>query len=150
MRRLARMPKAVTRWEPLDDVLDDLMVAPRRLRRLLADWRLGMRGVPTEAFETADEVVVRADLPGVDPKEVSVQFRSGELTISGKRVLEHPEGASLMHCDRAEGDFSIVMTIAAPIEESRIRAVHEHGVLTVRLPKREEARAKEIPIETVR
>ena len=138
---------SVTKWEPFTDVFDDmadLRRQMRRVRRLFA----GEFNLPFDVYETPEGVVVRADLPGVAPENVKVEYRPGTLTIHGMRRFAHPESATFLRRERGEGEFHCAVSVEAPIDDTKIRAVHEHGVVTVHLPKLPEAKSREIQVET--
>ena len=105
-------------------------------------------GPAVDVFETEDAFVVRADLPGVDPKNVTLSIEDGYLTLSGdknKREESKKEG-SWYRLERRYGKF--VRNIALPdtVDPEKVEATAENGVLTVTLSKREETKPKTIRV----
>ncbi len=101
--------------------------------------------------ETEDAIVVQAELPGVEEKDVEIEFADGVLTLRGEKRQEREEeekekGYYLM--ERSYGTFLRRVPIPAEIDEDGIRAVFDKGVLTVTLPKRPETRPRRIAIKT--
>ncbi|PTX91818.1 Hsp20/alpha crystallin family protein [Opitutus sp. ER46] len=94
---------------------------------------------PVDLFEDADHAYVRAELPGLSRDDINVEMAEGNLTISGKRKSEGPEG---------EETFSFSRSVRLPdeVDSGKVSASYEHGVLTVTLPKREEAKPKKITV----
>ena len=139
---------AMVRWEPQRDLWD----IQRSLSRLLdvgrVDGELGS-GFATDVYETPDDVLVTADLPGIPLKDITVQFHGGQLSIRASRKLEGPQGASELRLERASGEFVRTFAVAAPIQPEAIEASYRDGVLTIRLPKAEEARPRQIPVKVV-
>ncbi len=138
---------SITKWEPFTDVFDDMRDLRRQMRRVSRVFASEV-SLPFDVYETPEEVVVRADLPGVAPAGVKVEYRPGMLTVHGSRRFQHPESATFLRRERGEGEFHCSVAVDAAVDEARIRAVHEHGVVTVHLPKMPEAKAHEIPVET--
>lgn len=100
------------------------------------------------AYENSDAIVVTAELPGIDGKDVSITFTDGMLLISGKR--EHPDRIKKMKALRQErtcGKFEKSLRIPVKVDTEGIAASFDNGVLTVTLPKAPEARPKTITIE---
>jgi HSP20 family protein len=101
--------------------------------------------------ETEDAIVVQAELPGVDEKDVEIEFADGVLTIRGEKKLERTEeekekGYYLM--ERSYGAFLRRIPMPVEIDENAIEASFEKGVLTVTLPKKPEVQPKRIQIRT--
>lgn len=96
--------------------------------------------------ETANELTLIADLPGVRPEDVDLRYENGELLLHGKVRSRH-EGSYLMQ-EYDVGDFYRVFTISETIDSSRIEAECKHGVLTVHLPKMEAARPRQIQVRS--
>ena len=108
----------------------------------LAQNRAG--GFAVDLYEDKDNTYVRAELPGVDRKDINVEMVDDYLTISGSRKAFGTDGK-----ETESVEFSRSITVPEAVQADKIAAAYENGVLTVTLPKRPEARAdrKTIPIE---
>ena len=102
-----------------------------------------------ELRETKDSVSVSLELPGVNRKDVSITFHDGVLAVAGERrqETEVKEGESF-RTERSYGRFERQVELAAPVDAEKISAAFKDGVLTVTLPKRADARPKQIDIST--
>lgn len=107
------------------------------------------RFVPAvDIFETAEEYVVMAAMPGCDPKGIDVQFENGELSITGRVVpRQYPKGGWLAR-EFEVGDFARTFNVTESIETEKISAEYEYGILTLRLPKVETAKPRRIEVKT--
>jgi HSP20 family molecular chaperone IbpA len=99
-----------------------------------------------DIYETADEVVLQCDLPGVKPQDVDVRFEKGELSLYGKVQPRRAPGAYLEE-EYGVGDFYRSFSIAPEIDADKITAEYHDGVLTVHLPKQERVKPKRIAIK---
>jgi HSP20 family protein len=108
----------------------------------------GREFVPTlnvSESEAAYEVTV--DLPGLKPEDVSVEVHENQLTISGKRAFEQEEKGSTFHrIERRSGEFRRVIALPAAVDEAKISADYQQGVLKVTLPKSEKVRPTRIAV----
>jgi HSP20 family protein len=101
-----------------------------------------------DIYETKNEVVVRAELPGLNEKDIHVSITGDLLTIQGERRGENDvQDASHYRRERWFGKFVRTFSLPMPVETSQIKATYRDGVLTVTLPKSEEVKAKEIKVE---
>lgn len=100
-----------------------------------------------DILETEDELVLYADLPGVQPGDADVRYENGELIIHGKCAPRH-DGVSYLAYEYGIGDFYRAFTIGEAIDADRITAELKHGVLTVHLPKNEAVKPKRITVKT--
>jgi HSP20 family protein len=99
--------------------------------------------------ETAASVEVRMDIPGMEAKDIDIQVNGNLLTISGERKEEHEEKGKTFHrVERRVGSFSRTVTLPCPVREEAVDAQYKSGILTVKLPKTEEAKAKKITVKT--
>jgi HSP20 family protein len=99
--------------------------------------------------ETAASVEVRMDIPGMEAKDIDIQVNGNLLTISGERKEEHEEKGKTFHrVERRVGSFSRTVTLPCPVREEVVDAQYKSGILTVKLPKTEEAKAKKITVKT--
>jgi HSP20 family protein len=99
-----------------------------------------------DIFESAEEMVVACDMPGVKPADLNVHFENGELILHGK-VLPRQSPAAFDVNEYGVGDFYRSFTINGAFDPSKIVAQYKLGVLTVHLPKREEVKPKRIAIK---
>jgi HSP20 family molecular chaperone IbpA len=100
-----------------------------------------------DIVERKDDVVIIADMPGVDEKSVDITLEKDTLTISGTVGERLPEGARPRLSEYAVGDYRRVFTINEAIDRDRVGAVVKHGVLRLVLPKVEEARSRKIAVK---
>ncbi|MBI4629704.1 MAG: Hsp20/alpha crystallin family protein [Candidatus Rokubacteria bacterium] len=112
-----------------------------------AGWGRGW--VPAvDVVERKDEVVLRADLPGLEQKDIEVTVQSGMLTIRGERKEEKEEkDEEHYYHERAVGTFERTVPVPPGVEEDKIRATFKNGVLEVHLQKSKEAKGKKIEIK---
>jgi HSP20 family protein len=103
---------------------------------------------PLDLSETDAAVQVRVDLPGVEAKEIDVQVRDNQLVITGERKEEKEEKGETFHrMERSEGRFSRSVLLPCGVKTDKIDAEFRNGVLTVTLPKTEQAKAKRVEIK---
>lgn len=99
-----------------------------------------------DIVEKKDEIVVIADMPGVDEKSVEVTLEKNVLTIYGKVDTEIPENHKLLLSEYGIGDFQRAFTLSDEVEKERIQATVKNGVLKLILPKIESIKTKKIPV----
>ena len=105
--------------------------------------------VPTiDLVETEGEFEMKVDLPGLKPEEVNVEVRDGNLWVSGKREEEKEEKGKTYHrVERRHGEFRRMVSLPTSIDEEKIEAKFEDGVLKITVPKTEEAKPKHIEVK---
>jgi HSP20 family protein len=108
---------------------------------------VGMWTPRTDVAETKDSVTIKAELPGLEAKDVEVAISGDVLTIKGEKKQEKEEKDEHRHLvERSYGAFSRMVRLPAPVAADKIKATFKNGVLTVTLPKTEEAKQKAIPV----
>lgn len=128
----------LARWDPFADLLG--------WRRNGLDG--GFWAPLLDVEETTEEVVVQAELPGMKKEEIKLQVQGDTLLITGERKSQaRTQDKTLHRAERVYGKFQRVIQLPSEVDGSRTRATYEAGVLTIQLPKREEAKPKEIQIE---
>ncbi len=139
---------SIVRWDPFRD-LEDVQRSFSRLMdpRSHADLRVGI--MPVDVYETSTEVVVRADLPGVQADDIQVQHHDGQLFIRATRADSLPADATWLLHQAPEGELTRGLTIGVPVDLAAVHATYDAGVLEVRLPKSEHARPRAIPVRAV-
>ena len=101
-----------------------------------------------DVIETADEYLIRADLPGVSHKDLSVTLENGELIIKGARSEEQlANGAEYLYSQRAAGTFLRSFELPSDADAERINAHFKDGVLTVHVAKHEKAKPRAITVK---
>jgi len=143
----------ITRWDPFRD----LMTIQSELNRLFGQTYGGDGGVPSAAgswvpaldvSETKEQFVVTMDLPGIDPEAVDVTVEDSTLTVSGSRELSaNTEEENYLRVERRYGQFSRSLSLPASADPTRIDAHFDKGVLTITVPKTDEAKPKKITIK---
>ncbi len=100
-----------------------------------------------DIYETNEEIILMAEMPGVDEKSIEVTLDNDVLTIRGKAMPVVPEGYELVYSEYEVGDFERSFSINESIDADKIDAQYHNGVLTVRLPKAEPVKAKKIEVK---
>ncbi|MHB1219965.1 MAG: Hsp20/alpha crystallin family protein [Alphaproteobacteria bacterium] len=101
-----------------------------------------------DIYETEENIVVLADMPGVGPENLDVSIEGRALTIRG-HVPEHAHaGSRLMHAEYGDADYQRVFTISEEIDRDRISARQRNGLLILELPKAAAAKARKIEVRT--
>ena len=109
----------------------------------LASW-----APPVDIYETEHELVVKADLPDVRPEELEVRVENNILTIGGERKFEKKVNEdNYLRVERSYGSFSRSFSLANTVNTEAIKADYKDGVLTLTVPKREEAKPKQIKVQ---
>jgi HSP20 family protein len=109
----------------------------------LEDWQ-----PKADITQTKDAIVVKAELPGVEPKDLEVTISGDILTIKGEKEKEEEKKDEKYHyTERYRGSFERSFRIPAEIQEDKIEASFDKGILTVTLAKTAEAKTKEIKVE---
>lgn len=140
---------AIVRWEPARDLASMEIDRLNRMFSNFFDDQLGRNWSPAvDIYETDNhEVVLKAELPDMKREDIGITFENQVLTIRGER---RPDEAvrrdRYQRFERAYGTFSRSFTIPSTIDAARISASYKDGVLTVRLPQREEAKPKQIEV----
>ena len=104
-------------------------------------------GPAVTVYETADEYVFEAELPGWAREQVSINFENHTLTIGGKRELPQEEGRQYHRVEGFYGQFTRSFTVPGGVDFGRVEAEIRDGVLTIHLPKREDAKPRTIEVK---
>ena len=111
----------------------------------------GSNYLPLDIYETADDLVVRAVVPGVTPDGIDIQFQAGVLTIRATSVEPSvPDGATWLVREVTPGEYIRQVTLPRSVEADEARSSFEHGVLTLTLPKSGDAKPKQIKVSSPR
>ena len=100
-----------------------------------------------DVYESSDDIVVRAVVPGAEPDDIDVQFQGGVLTIRANTIeTVIPDGASWLVHEVLAGEYLRQVTLPRTVDPEKARSTYEHGVLTLTLPKTADAKPKQIRI----
>lgn len=146
----------IVRWEPFRD----LGLVQDRMSRIFEeafrgvpraaddDWAQGGAWAPAvDIYEHDGSLVLKAELPGIEPKDVDVHVENNVLTLRGERTLESEvKREQYQRMERSYGTFSRSFTLPNVVDNEKIKAEFKDGVLRVTLPQREEAKPKQISI----
>ena len=143
VRRSSPFGELMSLRSAMDRLFEDSFVRPGRWGGTL-DSSLGL---PLDVTATADDVRVEAALPGIKPEDVEITVENGLLTISGRTREEHleNEGEYLLQEIR-RGSFSRSVTLPTGLEPDKATATFRDGVLTLRIPKAEQVKPRQIRI----
>ena len=143
---------ALVPWRPFEDFSTLRREMDRVLERFFGEPSgverpVGMWTPRTNVTETKDSLTITAELPGLEAKDVDVAISGDMLTIKGEKKQEKEEKDEYHHVvERTYGAFSRMVRLPAPVAADKIKASFKNGVLTVTLPKTEEAKQKAIPV----
>jgi HSP20 family protein len=146
------MSTRMIRWEPfrglntlqehVNRLFDDSLAGNRSGQSDLASWAPSV-----DIYETENELVVKADLPDMQEKDIDVRVENNTLTIRGERKFENEAHQdNYLRVERAYGTFTRSFSLPNTVNTEGIRAEYHNGVLNVRMPKREESKPKQIKI----
>jgi len=146
----------LVRWEPFQNlasiqnrmnrIFEDAFQGPRSGAE--DDWALGGNWAPAvDIFEQDGNIVLKAELPGVDAKDVDIRVENNILSLRGERKFSSDVKRESYHrVERAYGSFSRSFTLPSVVDTEKIKADYKDGVLQVTLPQKEEAKPKQISI----
>lgn len=145
---------AIVKWEPLKDFVtfqdrmnhflsDTLNNYETENGRLVQDW------VPAvDIYEDAEAIQLKAELPGMEMKEIEVKIENNALEIRGEKKIEQTEKKENYHrIERVFGRFARSFRLPNTVAQDKIKAKYDRGVLTITLPKREETKPRSITVQ---
>jgi HSP20 family protein len=139
------------RWRPMRDLVD----IQDEINRMFEDIARPSDGEarparmlpPADVIENKDTFIVRTELPGLRKEDVKVTLQNNVLTVSGEKMKEQEEkNQTYYRVERSYGAFSRTFELPMPVDANNIKADFKDGILTIELPKVEEAKPKEILI----
>ncbi len=144
---------AIVRWEPFRGLLNTQREINRLFNevspRVWGDEELSTRtwGPAVDIYETENALVLKADVPGVDPKDVELRVEDGMLYLKGERKFEKEVKEENYHrVERTYGSFARSFSLPNSIDSEKVTAEYKDGQIILTLPKREEAKPKSIKI----
>ena len=144
---------AIVRWEPFRDLVTEQdrlnRVFNETFSRFFDEGEGGLQGwsPAVDIFETDNSVVVKAEMPGVDPKDIEARIQDGTLYLKGERKFKNEVKKENYHLvERSYGSFTRSFILPTSVDSDNVKAEYKDGVLTLTLRKKEEAKPKIIKI----
>jgi HSP20 family protein len=143
----------LVKWNPWKE----MNTLPYRLNRLFDDpfFQIGPMDADgmgswnplVDLYERGDNYVIKAELPGMDKKDITIDVKDGLMTLSGERSYDNEvKEDHYYRRERSHGKFQRVFTLPADVDADKISATFQEGVLTIEIPKPEGAKAKQITV----
>jgi len=144
---------AIIKWDPFRD----LVTLRERMNRLFEDMAVS-RGEEkdlatsswapaVDIYETENEVVLTAEIPGIEEKDIEIKVEDNTLTLKGERKFEKETKEENYHrIERAYGSFFRSFTLPTYVDQDKVEAEHENGVLKIHMPKRAELKPRKVKI----
>ena len=134
------------RWASLRDEMSDLLELPfwsnfSRQTQLFSGWSPAL-----DLYQSNDNLVAIVELPGMRKEDIEISLHDGTLTISGERGTRATNGENAERTERLSGKFRRSITLPSRVDASKVSATYKDGILTVALPKAEEAKPKQIKV----
>ncbi len=131
------------------DPLANLRLFEDAFSRALSEPQTNRPWAPNvDIYETGEELVLKADVPDVDLKDIDVRVENQTLTVSGERKFQQQESGKGYHrIERSYGNFVRSFAVPNSFDTEKIGATYKNGVLTVSLPKKEAAKPRQIKVE---
>lgn len=149
------MPTSLTRWDPASEfntmrsLMDRFFEQGRGRLPFRMGEDLGPSSLALDVIETGEDFVVKAAVPGIDPANVDISVEDDVLSIKGEfHQAEETNEDSYLRRELRFGSFQRTLRLPPTVDAERAHAKFEHGVLTLTLPKKPEARARSIKITT--
>jgi HSP20 family protein len=150
------MNMANARWEPFRDLaglqdrvnrmFEDVITRPRRGGEQ-EDLGTGQWSPPVDIFETAESIVIRVEVAGIEQHALEVEIKENSLIVQGDRRFEEVEGRNYHRVERSYGTFRRVFSLPMMVRQDQIQAVLKNGVLEITLVKEEKAKPKRVQVE---
>lgn len=145
---------SIIRWDPFDD----LASLRESMDKLFEDFFTHRPGPRTpsvavwqpavEVFDTDHDIVVRAELPGIDPKDVEITVTADVLTIKGQaKQMEEERGKNYFRRELRYGAFSRSLALPGGVQGDQAKATYRNGILEIRVPKSEKAKPKTVKVD---
>lgn len=138
---------SLDRWATLRDDLDTLLELPfltgsARQTQLFTGWTPAL-----DLYQNNDNVVAVVELPGLRKEDIEISLHDGTLTIGGERKSDGAtNGENATRTERFTGKFRRTITLPTRVDSNKVNATYKDGILTVTLPKAEEAKPKQIQV----
>ncbi len=131
-----------------DEFPAGLRVFQDSLSRLFSEPASRPWSPAVDIYENENELVLKADIPEIDPKNVAIKIENGTLTLKGERQFEEQKNGKAYHrMERGYGAFVRAFSLPDSVEAEKVKADYKNGVLSVTLPKKEVAKPRTVNVE---
>lgn len=141
----------LTKYDPFADLAEfptGLRLFQDTVNRMFSEGQARPWTPPVDIIETENELVLKADVPQVEQKDIDIQIENGTLTLKGERKFEDDQNGKGYHrIERSYGSFVRCFSLPDTVDAEKVRADYKAGVLTVTLPKKELAKPRSVRIE---
>ena len=149
----------ITRFSPFRSSLEDVTVLQNRLNSIFNDFArpassqseslsAGSFIPPVDIYEDAQTLALKLEVPGIKQEDIDIRVENQTLTVKGERKFEAEEKEENFHrIERRFGNFIRSFTLPQTVDTNAISAAYENGVLSIRIPKKAEAKPKQIKVE---
>ena len=145
---------SITRWDPFRDLvalqerMNRLFDESLRARSTEEEITSGTWAPPVDIYETEGQLVIKAEVPQVDRKDIDIKIENSVLTLRGERKFQKEVKEENYHrIERAYGSFSRSFTLPSSVDPEKVSAAYKDGVLTIQIDKREETKPRQIEIK---
>jgi HSP20 family protein len=144
-----------TRWSDIDRMFQTMDLLQNRMNRLFPEygglsaiptWSVAQGGPRTNLYDLGDSLEMKVEVPGVEKDALNVKLQGNYLEISGSRKSDTPEGYASHRVERGTSSFSRSFTLPSDVDTGKVEAHLTNGILTLKLPKLEAAKPKQIAI----
>ncbi len=137
---------SLDRWASLRDEMNSLFELPMmgnfaRQAQLFSGWAPAL-----DLYQTNDNVVAVVEVPGMRKEDIDISLHDGMLTIAGERQSTSGDGENAERTERFSGKFRRSITLPTRVEAGKVSATYKDGILTITLPKAEEAKPKKVEV----
>lgn len=146
----------LVRWRPFRDIVS-IQDEMNRLfndffgrvpSRFEGDWSTSEWTPSVDISETKDDILIKAEVPGMKKEDIKISLQDNVLTLKGERKQEKEEKeTNFYRMERSYGSFTRSFNLPTVVQADKIKASYKDGILNVTLPKAEEVKPKQIPIE---
>jgi HSP20 family protein len=145
---MAVMKQPYSFGSDFDEFPAGLRVFQDSLSRLFSEPASRPWSPAVDIYETENELVLKADLPDIDPKDVNIQIENRTLTLKGERKFDEQKNNRGFHrIERSYGTFTRAFSLPDTVDGEKVKADYKQGVLTITLPKKEVAKPRTVQIE---
>ena len=132
---------SVMRFDPFRDF-------DRLSEQIAGQLRGAPRSVPIDVYRRGDQFHIHLDLPGVDPDAIELTVEQNVLTIKAERTFEVQDGDEVLVSERPQGSFTRQLMLAESLENDKLEANYDQGVLTVTIPVAEHAKPRRVQVSS--